>query len=317
MTFERYNGIILTVKTLISVTERVVDVSSIISAQKQDKKSKISKSTTDYIQQRKISTETYNTLKWIAMITMTFHHLAYVLLNASVISASDYIACNIIGRVAFPLYCFLLVECYYHTQNKTRHLLRLLVIAIISEVPWDYVSSGKIVNWRSQSVCVTLFLGFFMLKAMDIPVGKIAKTIRPQINENSKAICAFQKIISFDMCGIFALAAYLINGDYSWYGMLFIAVLRLAHNRKHRILWTVIGFTIFSVAQVNYDIIYLCGFIALPIIIIALKEDKLQNCKCCIGLHFLQKKPFELIARYYYPAHLVLLGLCKYILSVR
>ena len=317
MTFERFHAIILTANTLSDVIERNAVVSGAITAKKQRQKSKMVNTSEDFITQRKISTETYNTLKWIAMITMTFHHLAYVLLNASVISAPDYIACNIIGRIAFPLYCFLLVECYYHTQNRSRHLMRLCIIAIISEVPWDYMSSGAIINWRSQSVCVTLALGFFMLMAMDIPVGKIAKVLYPKVNENGKAVKVFQKIISFDMCGIFALAAYLINGDYSWYGMLFIAILRLAHNRKHRILWTIIGFTIFSIAQVNYDIIYLCGFAALPIIVLALHEDKIQKSKRCIGLHFLQKKPFELIARYYYPAHLLLLGLCKFVLSVR
>lgn len=295
--------------------ERDVNVSATISAQKRLGKNKIAKNSSNDNSERKISTETYNTLKWIAMITMTFHHLAYVLLQAEIISANDYVACNIIGRIAFPLYCFLLVECYYHTQNRTRHLIRLLIIAVISEIPWDYMASGKLENWLSQSVCVTLALGFLMLMAMDIPVVKIAKALCPKINENSKAIKAFQKIVSFDMCGVFALAAYLIKGDYSWYGMFFIAILRLAHNRNHRILWTVIGFLVFSIAQVKYDIVYLCCFAALPIIILALQEEKLKRCRGCIGLIFLQKKPFELIARYYYPAHIILLGLCKYILT--
>lgn len=250
------------------------------------------------------------------MITMTFHHLAYVLLNANLIQITDYIACNIVGRIAFPLYCFLLVECFYFTKSKTRHLIRLLSIAVISEIPWDYMSSGKFFNWQSQSVCVTLTIGFLMLMAMDIPVGKIAKALNPKADENSKVIKLFQKIISFDMCGIFALAVYLLKGDYSWYGMFFIAILRIAHNSKHRILWTGVGFLFFSIAQVHFDIIYLCCFAAFPIIIIAVQEKNAHDCKGLIGLQFLQKKPFEIIARFYYPTHLILLGLYKYILTV-
>jgi hypothetical protein len=291
-------------------------MSGVVSVCKRTKNGRTTKKPVIPISERKISTETYNTLKWIAMISMTFHHLAYVLLNASVISVTDYVACNIIGRLAFPLYCFLLVECFYFTQNKPRHLVRLLIIAAISEIPWDYMSSGKLFNWQSQSVCVTLALGFLMLMAMDIPVGKIAKALRPNIDENSKAIKLFQKIISFDMCGIFALIAYFLNGDYSWYGMFFIAILRLAHERKHRILWTGIGFLFFSIAQVHFDIIYLCCFAALPIIIFVIRENNTQSNRGFIGFSFLQKKPFETIARYYYPLHLILLGLCKYLLTV-
>lgn len=293
-------------------------MSGAVSAQNRTKNNRANKRlVVANISERKITTETYNTLKWIAMITMTFHHLAYVLLKGNIISSTDYVACNIIGRIAFPLYCFLLVECYYFTENKTRHLIRLLLLAVVSEIPWDYMSSGKVFNWQSQSVCITLFLGFFMLMAMDIPVGKTVKLFLPKADENSKTIKAFQKIISFDMFGIFALVAHLLKSDYSWYGMFFIVILRIAHNRKHRIIWTILGFAIFAMAQVNYDIIYLCCFLALPIILVVIKEKKTQKSNGCIGLHFLQAKPFLLISRYYYPVHLVLLALCRYILLLR
>lgn len=92
------------------------------------------------------------TLKWIAMVTMLIDHVGAVLVP-------QLLELRIIGRLAFPIYCFLLVEGAVHTSNWKKYLGRLLVFAVISEVPFDLALRGRLVDVTSQNVFFTLAFG--------------------------------------------------------------------------------------------------------------------------------------------------------------
>ena len=81
----------------------------------------------------KISSRDYYIIKWIAIITMIIDHIGAF----CKISASNTIFFRTVGRIAFPLFCFMLVECFFFTKNKIKHLIKLLIIAIISEIPFN------------------------------------------------------------------------------------------------------------------------------------------------------------------------------------
>lgn len=109
-------------------------------------------------------------LKIIACVTMLIDHFAVVLLwklfpNAN-FTVELYHICRIIGRLAFPIYCFLLAEGAFYTRNRKEYGLRLLVGLVLSEIPFDVLFYGT-VTFAHQSVMVTLLLGYLYAIAMN------------------------------------------------------------------------------------------------------------------------------------------------------
>ena len=90
-------------------------------------------------------------LKIIALITMLIDHFALTVLywgilypNSPISPDSEYYKvyqiyrlCRNIGRVAFPIFCFLLVEGFVHSTNRKKYALRLVIFALVSEIPFN------------------------------------------------------------------------------------------------------------------------------------------------------------------------------------
>lgn len=64
-----------------------------------------------------------------------------------------------IGRLAFPIFAFMIAEGMVHTHSRARYLSRLGILAVVSEVPFDLAHSGQLIDTTAQSTIVTLFLG--------------------------------------------------------------------------------------------------------------------------------------------------------------
>ena len=116
-------------------------------------------------------------LKVIAMVSMLIDHTAGQLLrhmeafNEPLISLGHhhmtwYFLMRCAGRLAFPLFAFLLVEGFEHTRSRRRYGRNLLVFALISEIPWNLTHGGHLYG-LSQNVFFTLFLGFLGLCAIE------------------------------------------------------------------------------------------------------------------------------------------------------
>ncbi|MCM1025588.1 MAG: conjugal transfer protein TraX [Roseburia sp.] len=133
---------------------------------------------------------TGSTIKIIAVVSMLIDHIAATVLTRMLIvrglyslpgdvaSVAAWLAENgdlylimttmrAIGRLGFPIFCFLLTEGFQKTRNLKKYILRLGLFALISEIPFDLAISGRVLEFQYQNVYFTLFLGILSLTAFD------------------------------------------------------------------------------------------------------------------------------------------------------
>ena len=99
-------------------------------------------------------------LKIIAVLSMVADHCAYFLMDHG---TPLYEAMRCFGRIAFPVFAFLIAEGFANTRNRTRYFLTLLGFAAISEIPWFLLNGAD----GTHNVMFTLTLGVIALAVFD------------------------------------------------------------------------------------------------------------------------------------------------------
>ena len=144
-----------------------------------------------------------STLKIIAVVTMLIDHIASRILYAEEYAVL-YKIMRYTGRISFPIFCFLLVEGFFHTRNVKKYMLRLAIFSVISEIPFDMSRTGRFVlEFNHQNVFFTLLIGLVVIFFMD------------KFKSNG--------IIQCVICAAGCLLAYFMKTDYRYYGILQIA----------------------------------------------------------------------------------------------
>ena len=177
-------------------------------------------------------------LKLTAMITMLIDHIGAGLLEHLIIQVPLSIetyeilitidqVLRLIGRIAFPIYCFLLVQGFLHTKSRLKYAGNLLIFALLSEYPFDFIFSGGL-DFSSSNVMFTLLIGLLTMWGIEKAGSKIF----------------LQVLIS----AIGILIAAILHTDYSWMGILLI--LSLYFLRENRFWQCTISFILFFSALV-------------------------------------------------------------------
>ena len=207
-------------------------------------------------------------LKLIACATMLLDHIGAVLMPHN-------LWLRLIGRLAFPIYCFLLAEGVHYTKNPAKYGLRLFAGIFLAEVPFDLCFYGGF-RMAGQSVMVTLFLGFLMGLCMK----KVPLWAKPLI-----AIP-------------FALVAEICHCDYGGAGVLMIAVFAITRDMDQKLLLQTVGMAVINV-WLMFGSSFLQVFAIAAIIPIALYSGK----KSTSG------KAVQWAFYLFYPVHLTILWL--------
>lgn len=191
-------------------------------------------------------------LKNIAVVTMLIDHIGAVIVTRLLIQNGlyeamgsqktyaawlgqnggmygIYMAMRIIGRFAFPIYCFLLVEGFQKTHDVKKYLGRMFLFALLSEVPFDLALSGKVWYMEYQNVFFTLLIGLLVIAGLQLVEQRFAGT------ETGKRLLrvVLGAVIILAGCAL----ALLLKTDYNFKGVMAIVVLYLFRKRKKAQIW--------------------------------------------------------------------------------
>ena len=93
----------------------------------------------------------------LAMALMLLDHLW-----ATVVPGNEWMTC--MGRLAFPIFAFLIAEGFHYTKNLKKYVLRLLFCAILTEIPFNLMLSGRIFYPIHQNVLWTFLIAIGMMR---------------------------------------------------------------------------------------------------------------------------------------------------------
>ena len=105
-------------------------------------------------------------IKLLALVTMVIDHSAYYLYASSLIEHGLYFAMRTVGRIAFPLYAFLLVNGFEKTSNRGRYLSRLVLFAAVSQLPYTVVFSYENYSHSAASGFALLWPWYVVVPAV-------------------------------------------------------------------------------------------------------------------------------------------------------
>lgn len=259
-------------------------------------------------------------LKLFAILIMLIDHVGAILISPSA-HPELYFILRSIGRLAFPIFVFLIVEGFYHTKNVQKYMIRLGMFALISEIPFDLAlyrplhgtefiadlnavynngfhsdNLAKLLNNLNsdQNVFFTLFLGLAMIYLM--------KQVELRFEKQLLVSNLLDAAITIGFC----LVAVILKTDYSYAGILLFVACYLFRGSKILISLSlfVINATMCNFAwyaqtgNLLYVIQLLATFSMIPI---ALYNGK-------------KGKSAKYIFYIFYPAHLLILYLLSLVI---
>ena len=226
----------------------------------------------------------------LAMALMLCDHLW-----ATLLPAQEWLTC--VGRLAFPMFAFMAAEGYFHTRSFKRYALRMLVFALLSEIPFDLMYGGTWFYPVHQNVIWTLLIGLLGIRAMEA------------VREKGKLW-----LYVLTCVGVTALGAALGTlglVDYYGAGVLTVFVFYFFHGREW---WKLLG-QILALYWIN---VRMLGGQVYPMTILGMDVELSQQGLALLALVPIwlyrgrqghHSKAFQYACYAFYPVHMLILAL--------
>ena len=228
----------------------------------------------------------------MAMIFMLCDHLW-----ATVIPGNDWLTC--VGRVAYPIFAFMIVEGYFHTHNLKKYVTRLLLWAVISEIPFNLVMGSRLFYPFHQNVLFTFLIGILCIYINEYAKAKGGMVLRILAGVVSVVVAFVLGLVGFvdyNYAGVLTVLVFYFFRDRRWWCFLGQALLLWYINVEmlsgYAYEVQLLGETYYIVRQ---------GFALLALIPIWLYRGKQ-------GPH---NKALQYFYYAFYPAHLLVLALVR------
>lgn len=237
----------------------------------------------------------------IEVTSFALHIMAMVFMLCDHLWGTSFVhnqAFTCIGRLAFPIFAFLLVEGYFHTGSLKRYAQRLALCAVLSEIPFNLVMGSRLFFPVHQNV----------LWSFLISLGLI------HWNEKAKDKAAWKRVLTGSASIVVAYIGGLVTFvDYYHAGILTVLAFYFFRGRKW---WNYLG-QLLSLWYINFEILgglgYEISFLGdtwfLPVQGIALLA--LIPIWLYRGRQGYHSKRLQLVYYLFYPLHLLILGILK------
>ena len=214
-------------------------------------------------------------IELVAVVSMIIDHVGFVFFPEMIIF-------QIIGRLSFPLYAYLIALGYSRTKNSIIYFFRVLVLAIVSQWFFNYLISPIKLN-----VCFTLSFSIISLIVFES-------------NRINKVLKLFLYILILFL-------ALLLGCEYGSYGILLVLLFHLyiknQHDKTYKIyaITSIILLIIVSMFVFSFSIIHLYSILSLPIILLTPKNIQKIKVKSIKHINYLV-----------YPLHLLIMFLIRF-----
>lgn len=168
-------------------------------------------------------------LKIIALITMFIDHIGYVIFP-------NQFWLRYIGRIAFPIYAFLISEGLKKTSNIKKYLRNLLILALISELFYDLCFNKNINFFYKTNTVYTLFIASLSIYLY---------------NKNSDNIIKYLSLL------LGLSISHILKTDYDILGVLLIFIFYFLHNKYEYLIYGIIWVNIKYLSNISYILQYI------------------------------------------------------------
>lgn len=221
-------------------------------------------------------------LKYIAFASMFIDHFNKAIITPFLTGTGPMVIIttifDILGRIAFPIFAFMVVEGFFKTKSRWSYLRNLLIFAVISEIPYDMFQSAEFVNTWSQNILWGLALGLFTIMVIDKLKAYIKK--RP-----------LWIFVSLLLVALSSLGSMLISSDYEYYAIIIIYLYYIFYDK--RLLASGLGYLV-----IIKEIYAILGFAT---VLLYNGEKGKQN------------KIFNYL---FYPVHLLIFGIIRMVFKI-